>query len=161
VAGTERPASVAVEIDGRCAGFIWALDADLLARLEIDRPVVVGELDWETVLRASTRATTFVSYSRYPSVRQDVAILTQDSVPAAAVEQVMAKYGGRNLRGWRLREVYRGAPLPEGTKSLLYRLDFQSDDRTLTEAEGTKGRRAIERGLREQLGAEIRGSDQP
>ncbi|MDQ3327970.1 MAG: phenylalanine--tRNA ligase subunit beta, partial [Chloroflexota bacterium] len=49
VAGTERPASVAVEIDGRCAGFIWALDADLLARLEIDRPVVVVELDWETV----------------------------------------------------------------------------------------------------------------
>ena len=161
IAGAERPASLGVEIDGRCAGFVSVLDVDLLARLDIDRPVVVAELDWEMLLRAGTRATTFAAYSRFPSVRQDVAILTQDSVPAAAVEQVIARYGGRNLRGWRLREVYRGAPLPEGMKSLLYGLEFQADDRTLTEAEGTKGRRAIERGLREQLGAEIRGASQP
>lgn len=161
VADNERPASLGVEIGGRCAGFASALDAELLARLDIDRPVVAAELDWEIILGAATRATTFAAYSRYPAVRQDVAILTQDSVPAAAVEQVIVRYGGRNLRGWRLREVYRGAPLPEGMKSLLYGLEFQSDDRTLTEAEGTKGRRAIERGLREQLGAEIRGSDRP
>ena len=156
----ERPASLGVEIGGQYAGFASALDADLLARLDIDRPVVAAEFDWELILGAATRATTFAAYSRYPAVRQDVAILTKDSVPAAAVEQVIARYGGRNLRVWRLREVYRGAPLPEGMKSLLYGLEFQSEDRTLTEAEGTKGRRAIERGLREQLGAEIRGSDQ-
>jgi phenylalanyl-tRNA synthetase beta chain len=159
----QLPASVrnglAVEVGGRCAGYAFELGADVLAAADIEQPVVVTELDWETILRAASTSRRFERFSRFPAVKQDLAVGVVESTPAGAVEQVITRHGGRYLRSSQLVEVYRGAPLPAGTKSLLYRLAFQADDRTLTEAEASKHRTAIGRALKEQLGAEIRGAD--
>ncbi len=153
------PGALAVEVAGRCAGFVFEIPSSVLLALDIDQPLVATELSWDVLLQGASRVRTFTPYSRFPSVRQDIAVIVSETTPAASVEQVIARYGGKHLRSWRLAEVYRGAPLDDGAKSLLYRLEFQADDRTLVEAEANKYRRAIERGVQEQLGGRIRGSE--
>ncbi|MDP9383247.1 MAG: phenylalanine--tRNA ligase subunit beta [Chloroflexota bacterium] len=152
--------AIAVEVEGRCAGYVFELAPNVLAAAGIEQPVVAAELDWETILRAAGGIRKFQPFSRFPVVRQDLAVGLQEHVPAAEVERIISRYGGRYLIATRLVEVYRGAPLPSGTKSLLYRLAFQASDRTLTEDEASKFRKAVARQLREQLGAEIRGEDE-
>lgn len=153
------PGALAVEVEGRCAGFIFEIPWSVLRSMGIEQSVVATELSWDVLLQGASRVRTFTPYSRFPAVRQDIAVIVPDSTRAASVEQVVARYGGKYLRSWRLAEIYRGAPLDEGVKSLLYRLEFQAEDRTLVEAEANKYRRAIERAIQEQLGGRVRGSE--
>jgi phenylalanyl-tRNA synthetase beta chain len=56
-----------------------------------------------------------------------------------------------------LFDVYEGPPLPEGKRSLAFAVQFQSQDRTLTDAEVADARRRIVRRLEHEIGAELRG----
>lgn len=159
----DRPEGVrsglAVEVGGSCAGYILELSDGIREQLDLDRPVVVAELEWSLIARAANPVRQFRDYSRFPPVLQDLAVEAPEATPAAAVEGLIRRFGGRTLRTVQLVEVYQGPPVPAGAKSLLYRLSFGSPDRTLTEEDATKARRSVERALREQLGARIRGVD--
>lgn len=153
------PGVVGVEIDGRCAGFVFEVLPEVLSKVDIDERVFATELDWDTILRSASRTRKFVPYSRFPAVRQDIAVAVAEETTAESVEQVIQRYGGKYLRDYHPVEIYRGAPLEAGTKSLLYRLSFQADDRTLVEDEASKFRQSIERALQQQLAGRVRGSD--
>ena len=72
---------------------------------------------------------------RHPAVERDIAVVVTDATPAARVEAVIGGNAGPLLAGVRLFDIYRGAPLGPGEKSLAYRLTFQHAERTLTEGE--------------------------
>ncbi len=151
--------ALAVEVGGRCAGYAVTLDAEVLSAAGLDQTVVATELAWDVLLSSASTTRTFQSFSRFPRVVQDSAVELAESTSAAAVEAVIRRHGGKHLRQAELIEVYRGASLAPGTKSLLYRLSFGSDERTLTEDEASRARRSVERALSEQLGARLRGSE--
>jgi len=81
-----------------------------------------------TDVRASTP-------SRHPAAERDIAVVVAESEPAAAVETAIRGSAGPALTSVRLFDIYRGAPLADTDKSLAWRLVFQADDRTLTDAE--------------------------
>lgn len=72
---------------------------------------------------------------RYPEVERDLAVVITDDRHAAEVEAAIYRHAGQLLRGLRLFDLYRGAPLATDEKSLAYRLVLGATDRTLTEAE--------------------------
>jgi phenylalanyl-tRNA synthetase beta chain len=72
---------------------------------------------------------------RHPSAERDLAIVVAETVPAATVADAVRSAGGPDLRSVELFDIYRGASLAEDEKSLAWRLVFQADHRTLTEAE--------------------------
>jgi phenylalanyl-tRNA synthetase beta chain len=78
--------------------------------------------------------------SAYPLATQDVALIVRETVPAAAVEAALIDGAGELLEDLRLFDVYTGAPLAAGEKSLAYTLRFRAPDRTLTAAETTAAR---------------------
>jgi phenylalanyl-tRNA synthetase beta chain len=94
---------------------------------------------------------------RYPTVMEDLAVIVKDDVPAESVRAAIAESGGELLRGVSLFDVYRGEQIGSGWKSLAYRLTYQADDRTLTDAEVARLRTGIVRRLQETLGAALRG----
>ncbi len=151
--------ALGLSIGGRCAGFLFELGERPLAAADVSARVAAAEIEWDAVLAHASLVRRFRPFSRFPAVRQDIAVLVPDSTPAESVRRVIEGSGGRYLRHLDLVEIYSGDPLPGGTKSLLYRLGFQADDRTLTEDEASRARRGVERALREQLGARIRGAD--
>jgi phenylalanyl-tRNA synthetase beta chain len=93
----------------------------------------------------------------YPAVRQDIAVIVDESVPAATLLAAIREAGGELLAGAEVFDVYRGAQVGEGRQSIAVHLAFQSPDRTLTDADADAVRGRIVDALREQLGAELRG----
>ena len=73
------------------------------------------------------------------------------------IRDAIAKAGGKLLRKIELFDVYRGAQIPAGEKSLAYRLTYQAMDRTLTDDEVNRLQLRIQRKLETELGAALRG----
>ncbi|GHE42419.1 phenylalanine--tRNA ligase beta subunit [Streptosporangium violaceochromogenes] len=98
------------------------------------------------------------SVSPYPVATQDVALVVDASVPVAAVEAALREGAGGLLESVRLFDVYTGAQIGEGRKSLAYSLRFRAPDRTLTVEETTAARDAAVALASERVGARQRGA---
>jgi phenylalanyl-tRNA synthetase beta chain len=98
---------------------------------------------------------TYEDVISYPAVHQDVAVVVDETVPAAEVRAAVLEGGGDLLRSAEVFDLYRGEQLGEGRKSLALRLSFRAPDRTLTDEEVADRRRAIEAAV-QRLGGSLR-----
>ena len=87
---------------------------------------------------------TYHPLPRFPASTRDLAVICEDSLPVAVIEKTISGAVGGILEQIRLFDVYRGAPIPAGKKSVAYSLVLRAADRTLTVEECDK---AIERAL--------------
>jgi phenylalanyl-tRNA synthetase beta chain len=94
--------------------------------------------------------------SPFPAVKEDLAIIVDAGVTSARAEAVIRQGGGRILQEVSLFDLYQGAPVPAGKKSLAYALTYQAPDRTLTDEEVTAVRERIVRRLQQELEAQLR-----
>jgi len=94
--------------------------------------------------------------SRFPSSDIDLALVVEDGWPADAVAEVLRTAGGDLLESVRLFDVYRGAGIPEGSRSLAYRLRFCSPERTLTDEEVGIRRAGCIEAIEREFGAVLR-----
>ncbi|WP_371779071.1 phenylalanine--tRNA ligase subunit beta [Streptosporangium subroseum] len=95
--------------------------------------------------------------SAYPVASQDVALIVDADTPVAPVEAALREGAGELLESIRLFDVYTGAQVGEGKKSLAYSLRFRAADRTLTVEETTAARDAAVALAGERTGAQLRG----
>ena len=122
-----------------------------------DCRVAAADLDLEALLAQVPPIWLVEPVSAYPAVLQDLAIVVDEEVPAATVQELIAKTGGFLLKEVKLFDVYQGDPVPAGKKSLAYALAFQAPDKTLRDAIVAKQVKRIVGRLRKELGAELRG----
>lgn len=149
--------AAALLIGQQRVGVLGELHPQVRERLEIEAPrALAAELDLE-LLTAAAHPARYRPISRYPATVQDLSFVLDVNVPAAKVEAALRKYAGALLEGLTLFDVYEGAPLEAGKRSLTYRLTFRAPDRTLSDAELSKVRTKIIRGLQHDVGAVIRG----
>ncbi len=97
--------------------------------------LVVAELDVLGLDGGRLRDVRAAASSRHPAAERDLAVVVPETTEAAAVATTIRASAGTALASVRLFDIYRGAPLGADEKSLAWRLVFQADDRTLTEAE--------------------------
>ena len=107
--------------------------------------------------RCRTASATYRPFSLYPSSDIDLAFEVDDDVPASAVEDAIRAAGGELLWSVRLFDVYRGAGVADGRRSLAFTLRFQAPDRTLTEADVAQARTTIIEAVESAVGATLRG----
>lgn len=100
------------------------------------------EFDLDALIAAAPRGGEVHPISPFPLTKQDVALVVDDDMPAAAVRQALVEGGGELLESVRLFDIYTGAQIADGKKSLAFALGFRAADRTLTEAEAAKSRQA-------------------
>jgi phenylalanyl-tRNA synthetase beta chain len=120
------------------------------------RVILAAELDLDALLAGISGAVALQPVSNYPAIYQDIAVVVDETVPAAEVEAAIREAGGWLLRGIRLFDVYYGQQIGEGKKSLAYALTFQADDRTLRDEDADRIRSKIVRTLEKQCGAHLR-----
>ncbi len=125
-------------------------------RVERGQPVLAADIDLEALLLLIPVTWRYTGLPTYPPVREDLALVVDVGVTAAAVETALRQNGGPLLRGVALFDVYEGGKLPSGKKSLAYHLTFQSDGRTLTDKDVSKQRGRLLKMLEQQLGAKLR-----
>lgn len=94
--------------------------------------------------------------SPFPAVFQDISLVVDEDVAAAAVVEAVRAGAGPLLEDVRLFDVYTGPQVGEGRKSLAFALRFRAADRTLTEDEASAAREAAVQAATERIGAEQR-----
>ena len=107
----------------------------MLDALGVSERVAWLELDLSRLLADEPRIVQSRPISRFPSTDLDLAFQVPDSVPAERVEKALRQAAGGLLAGISLFDVFRGAGLAEGSRSLAYRLRLQAGDRTLTDVD--------------------------
>jgi len=124
-----------VGASGAAVGVVGEIDPDVLSELGIGGRVGVLELDLGRLLAEPRRPDQAQPVSRFPSSEIDLAFSVPEPVPAADVEATLRDAAGQLLERIALFDVYRGAAMPEGSRSLAFRLRFTAHDRTLTDAD--------------------------
>jgi len=99
---------------------------------------------------------TYVPLPRYPAVTRDIAVVCDEAVTAQELQAVIASAGGKKLVESRLFDVYTGAPIPTGKKSVAFALQYRAEDRTLTDEDADGATTKILEALATKLGAVIR-----
>lgn len=118
--------------------------------------VPLAELDLEAIIGLATTLRPMEPISRFPTVTQDLAVIVDQAVPAARVQELIRQAGGDLLRSAVLFDLYRGPQIPPGKVSLAYALTYQAADRTLTDEEVARLQGRIVRVLEQKLGATLR-----
>jgi len=149
--------SAQVSVNGKLVGAFGELHPMAQSKYEFaDTPVLAAEFDLEA-LRAAQPAYEITPVPAFPPMLEDIALIVDESLPAAQIEALIIQTGGKMLTEVRLFDVYRGEQIGEGKKSLAYALTYQAPDRTLTDKEAAKLRQKIVRRLEHEVGAELRG----
>jgi phenylalanyl-tRNA synthetase beta chain len=93
----------------------------------------------------------------FPSVERDFAVVVPLSMAAAEVEAAVRLKAGKHLAALEIFDVYEGEGIPEGTRSIAFRLRFRSPERTLTDKEVDRAAEKVMSHLKEVLGVDTRG----
>ena len=128
----------------------------VLAAYGITKPVYLFELDAKTVMKYMAKNFKYKALPKYPATTRDLAMLVATDVQAADIEKAMTKAAGQNLHHITLFDVYTGKQVEQGKKSLAFSLTFQSNDKTLTDAEIDKDIEKIVAKLRKDFDANLR-----
>jgi phenylalanyl-tRNA synthetase beta chain len=121
--------------------------------------VAAFELDLDAAADRGQQTTVYEDVTSFPEVREDLAVIVEDSVSAATVVALVKRAGAPLLRDAGVFDVYRDADrLGEGNVSLALTLVYRAGDRTLTDEEVAAQRRAIVKALDDELGGRVRDS---
>ncbi|MFC0033845.1 phenylalanine--tRNA ligase subunit beta [Micromonospora chaiyaphumensis] len=143
-------------VDGTAVGYAGELHPTVVATLELPRRTSAMELNLDALPEAPVVSGPAVS--TFPPALIDVALVLDESVPAAEVERALAEGAGPLLEDVRLFDVYASEQLGAGRRSLAYKLTFRAPDRTLAGEEAVAARDAAVAEAARRFGATLRGA---
>lgn len=140
--------------DGRPVGWIGELHPELVRQFDLTYAPVLFELDLTAALLIQNAA--FSEVSKFPAVRRDLALVVDEQVSFAAIHERVTLTASTLLKSARVFDVYRGAGVENGRKSVAISLIFQDDSRTLTDADTDQLVAAVRADLSATLNAKLR-----
>jgi phenylalanyl-tRNA synthetase beta chain len=147
-----------MEASGHRLGHLGQIAPSLAATLGLERPAWGALLDVAAVARKAPRERSYRSIPRYPVSKRDLAVAVSRETHHAAIAETIRSSGGPLLVRARLFDVFEGASIGPGKKSMAYALEFQAPDRTLADHEVDRIVDGIVRGLEMEFGAVLRGA---
>jgi phenylalanyl-tRNA synthetase beta chain len=138
-------------------GWVGELHPLVARAWELEGAVAAVEVDLDRVVAHAVAVPYFQDLTSFPPVRQDLAVIVADDVSADDVVGAVRGAGGKLLQGVRVFDVYRGAQVGDGRKSLALALTFQAPDRTLSDDDVAPVRAKVVKALAAQVGGELRG----
>ena len=135
-------------------GFAGKLHPQIAKACGLEKPAVVFELDAEIAFAAMVP--TAREISKYPAIRRDLAIIVDDSIPAADLAQVAAAAAPTLIQRVTIFDVYQGPGIEAGLKSVALGLILQETSRTLTDEDADSAVSAALRNLQHEYAAILR-----
>lgn len=143
-----------IRVEERAIGLLGQVHPRTAAEFDIEDDVYLFEVNLPTLQELAPQRRRYHPIPRYPAVEQDLAIIVDEAIPAARIQEIIRS--SPLVREVRPFDVYRGTPVPPGKKSVAFSLSFQAPDRTLTEEEVNRARERIVQRLMRDLGAQLR-----
>lgn len=154
---TFHPGRTASLVIGKqTAGVFGQLHPAVCKNYGVDCEVYAAELNFAALCNAAGGSRSFEPLPKYPAVVRDLALLVDDGVLAADIQEVMKKKAGNLFETLTLFDVYKGKQVPEGKKSMAYSITLRAADRTLTDEDVNTAVGAILEALKQKFGAELR-----
>ncbi|NMF65021.1 phenylalanine--tRNA ligase subunit beta [Brasilonema octagenarum] len=124
---------------------------DSVYLFQLDLDVLLDSLDEDEILTPQ-----FHPYSTYPAADRDIAFFAPVKVSVAEIEKVITKAGKELLKSVELFDEYHGEHVPQGQRSLAFRLIYRVSDRTLTDSEVEPVHNKVREALAEKFGVTLR-----
>jgi phenylalanyl-tRNA synthetase beta chain len=145
-------------ISGERLGTFGQLHPQLRAEKELPDEIYAFELDFYTLLDAMMKKSipTFQAFSTYPSSDRDIAFFAPLKFTVAEIQRSITHIGGELLDSVTLFDQYIGKGVPEGSRSLAFRLVYRACDRTLTDVDINPVHQKVRDLLEEKFQATLR-----
>lgn len=148
--------SADVYVNDVLVGYFGQIHPEITEKLDSDKPIFAGEIYYGKLKGLFNDKIVFKPISKYPIVERDLAVLVDSNVFCSDVIDVIKSEGGEYLESVSLFDIYQGAQVGEGKKSMAFNLIFVSCDRTLNVEEIDLTIKNILKALNEKIGAELR-----
>ncbi|MBO4330490.1 MAG: phenylalanine--tRNA ligase subunit beta, partial [Oscillospiraceae bacterium] len=146
----------AVRLEDTLLGVFGELHPSVAKNYGINERVYAAELDFDALFACRGAEPTYVPLPRFPAVLRDLAVVCSADVTVGRLEQCILEGAGPLLRDVKFFDVYTGAPIPPGKKSVAFSLCFRADDRSLADGDIEPEMTAVLAALESRLGAKIR-----
>ena len=137
-------------------GVFGEIHPDVTENYGIDVDCYVAELDLDALFEASSTTKTYKPLPKFPAVTRDIALLCDDSILVAEIEETIRKAGGNLVEKVQLFDIYKGAQIPESKKSIAYAIAYRDEKKTLEDKDIAKVHDKILKALEHKLGAVLR-----
>ena len=141
--------------DGTVIGYLGEVHPDVADTYGIGERAYVAVIDMPEVVSRANFDRKYEGIARFPAVTRDISMVMPKEIMVGQVEKVIEDKGGQYLESYALFDLYEGAQIKEGHKSVAYSIVFRAKDRTLEEADVSKAMDAI-LGALEEMGIELR-----
>lgn len=141
---------------GKLLGVLGQIHPLAAANYGVDAELYTAELRLDGMLAARGATPVYTPLPRFPAVTRDVAIVCSADIPVAKLSACILAAGGQYLKGCELFDVYTGAPIPAGYKSVAFSLTLRADDQTLTDEHAEETMQSVLKALKETFNATIR-----
>ena len=145
-----------IEAAGEIIGWMGEIHSEVREAYELKQKIFIFELNFAAVCRRIRDQRTFKPWPRFPAVHRDLALIVEETVSAEELLAVIRKVNHGMITDVKIFDLYRGNPIPSGKKSLAFRLKYQQEERTLTDAEVNELHHRISQLLAEKYGAVLR-----
>ena len=133
------------------------LNRDTLKRMDCKQQVFYADFDWSLLLKSyPTKEVTYAEIPKYPEVRRDLALILDNKVTFAEIEQVAYSTEKKLLKRVSLFDVYKGKGIAEGMKSYAVSFILQDKDKTLNDKQIEAVMAKLQKNLETQLNAKVR-----
>ncbi|HIT33242.1 MAG TPA: phenylalanine--tRNA ligase subunit beta [Candidatus Faecousia intestinigallinarum] len=145
-----------VSINGIALGYLGQVHPLVVKNYGMDGEVFCAEINFTKLFALRLPDATYIPLPKYPGVNRDLSVVCAENVTVAQAEEVIQAAGGKLLQSIRLFDIYRGAGVPAGKKSMAFSLELRANDRTLTDSDSEQVMRNVLSALEEKLGASLR-----
>ena len=129
----------------------------LLKQFGLDAPVFYAELNWTALMKVIKKnEVLYTEVSKFPAVSRDLALLVDNSVEFAQIEQIARQTEKKLLKKVELFDVYEGDKLPAGKKSYAVNFILQDEEKTMGDKQIDAIMQKLITNIKKQLGAELR-----
>ncbi len=137
-------------------GALGEIHPETLNHYEIPGKVYLFEIDFDRLVKGASEKRRFQPLPKYPAVYRDLSLMVEDLLEAKKIEKAIRSLEQPFIDDIKLFDVYQGSPVPQGKKSISYRIRYQAQDRTLTDDEVNHHHEKVISQLMEIFKAELR-----
>ncbi|MCI8663912.1 MAG: phenylalanine--tRNA ligase subunit beta [Hungatella sp.] len=141
--------------DRRVIGYLGEVHPDVADNYKIGEKAYLAVLDMPSILPCTTFDRKYEGIAKYPAVTRDISMVVPKDILVGQIEDIIEQRGGKILESYELFDIYEGAQILAGHKSVAYSITFRAKDRTLEDKEVGKVMEKILHGLKE-MGIELR-----
>lgn len=141
--------------DGVVVGYLGEVHPDIADAYGIGTKAYIAVLDMPEIVGRASFDRKYTGIARFPAVTRDISMVMPKEILAGQIEEVIEKKGGAYLESYALFDLYEGAQIKAGYKSVAYSIVFRAKDKTLEDAEVTAAMGRILKAL-EGMGIELR-----